>query len=296
MKNLLFMIFTILVLMIYSNTLKDLVNFSLQSELYSHLVAIPFVSAYFIYLKRRDLFSHSGYSYGAGTSLIVCGSILYLIGWNQGRWLSRGDMLSLSILSAVVLWTGGFVFFYGARVLRISAFPFLFLLFMVPVPKAIMDGVITFLQKGSTEVTHALFVILGIPLVREGVTFNLAGICVEVAKECSGIRSSIALVIVGILSAVLYLKTPWKRILLVLSTVPLAILKNAVRIVTLSLLGLYVDTRWITGSNLHRRGGVAFFLFSLLLMFPLLLLLRRSERKARADEDQKQAGTGDACA
>ena len=79
------------------------------------------------------------------------------------------------------------------------------------------------------------------------------------------------------LAAYLMLRTGWKRVLLVLLALPLAMLKNAIRITTLSLLAIHFDMRILTNSDLHREGGILFFLLALLIMMPILFALRRSE-------------------
>jgi exosortase/archaeosortase family protein len=81
-----------------------------------------------------------------------------------------------------------------------------------------------------------------------------------------------------LLAAHLYLRTPWKIVVFILLVLPLSVIKNGVRIVTLTLLSLYVDPRFLTGS-FHRDGGFVFFLLALLLLFPVFVLFERSERR-----------------
>jgi exosortase len=117
-----------------------------------------------------------------------------------------------------------------------------------------------------------------VPFVRDGFVFQLPNISVEVAKQCSGIRSGMAIFIVAILAGYMFLKSYWKIIFLVVCAVLIAMLKNGIRILTLSLLGNYVDPR-ILKSSLHREGGIPFFIVALLLLAPILFFLRRSEKK-----------------
>jgi len=138
--------------------------------------------------------------------------------------------------------------------------------------------VITFLQIGSTEVTYVFFKLTGIPLLRDGFIFHLPGISIEVAEQCSGIRSSIALLITSIMAGQLFLRSVSGKIVLALSIIPITIFKNGLRILTLSLLGVYVDER-ILSSELHKKGGIPFFFFSLIFLGSILWLLRRSEKR-----------------
>jgi exosortase len=147
---------------------------------------------------------------------------------------------------------------------------------MIPLPERFLDWTIQLLQRGSTEVAYLLFNLVGVPALKQGFVISVPGISIEVAAECSGIRSSLALLITCLLAAHLYLRTPWKIAVFILLVLPLSVIKNGIRIVTLTLLSLYVDPRFLTGS-LHREGGFVFFLLALLLLFPVFLALERSE-------------------
>jgi exosortase len=149
---------------------------------------------------------------------------------------------------------------------------------MVPVPGLIIDTIILLLQKGSAEVAYTFLKLTGIPVFREGFIFHLPGISIEVARECSGIRSSIALLITSLMAGHLFLKTGSRKIILSLSIFPIAIVKNGLRIVTLSLLTVYVDER-IISSPLHHKGGIVFFIPGLLILWLILWLLRKSEKR-----------------
>ncbi len=276
-----FLFFCAAWLALFYGSLRELVLLALRSELYSHTLLIPLVSGYLMYDRRKEIFADTGRSYGIGGPVAAAGILLYFAGRNLGTALSRNDHISLMVFSSVLSLAGGFILFYGKRAFRSAAFPFFFLAFMIPVPAVIMDKIILFLQSGSTDATYAAFKLLGIPVARDGFVFTLPGISIEVAKECSGIRSSIALFIMGILASALFLDSPWKRAVLVLTIVPLAVIKNTIRIVTLSLLGLYVDEAFVGGSDLHRNGGFVFFLTTVALFMLILWVLRKSERKAK---------------
>jgi len=177
-----------------------------------------------------------------------------------------------------VLW-GAFIFTYGTKAFLSALFPMLFLVFMIPFPYEMMEKIITFLQKGSTEFANFLLWLSHVPYYREGFVFHTASIDVEVAPECSGIRSGLALLITALLAGYLFLNSWWRRAILVLCVIPMTMLKNGIRITTLTLLSTYVDPR-ILQSPLHREGGIPFFILALLLMAPILYFLRRREEKA----------------
>ena len=153
----------------------------------------------------------------------------------------------------------------------------LFLFLMVPIPDFLLNQAISWLQSGSTEVSHALFELMGVPVLRNGFIFSLPGVNIEVARECSGIRSSLALFITTLLAGHLFLRSTWTKAVLTFITLPLLVVKNGIRIVTVTMLSIYVDPGFLTG-RLHQQGGILFFLLALVFLAPVLRLLQTSER------------------
>jgi exosortase len=140
-----------------------------------------------------------------------------------------------------------------------------------------MERIIFALVTASTSVTTVLFKAIGVPFVQEGSIFHLPDLSLEVSRECSGIRSSLALLITTILAGHLFLKTFRKKAILALAVVPVAVFKNGLRIVSLYLLSYFIDMRFIEGSFHHRIGGSVFFGLGLVIMGLILWLLRRTE-------------------
>jgi exosortase len=242
------------------------------------MMFVPFVSAYFVFLKRRQIGLQTDYSFKTGAILLMIGVLLFWVGDAKSFGLSQSSHLSLAALSALIFWIGGFVLLYGVKCFKIAAFPLLFLLFMVPIPARALETVIYILTCGSAEAAYGLFKLTGVSIFREGFSFHLPALRIEVAEQCSGINSSIALFVSSIVAAQLFLRTRWKKVVLVLSIFPITIIKNGMRIVALTLLGAYVDPR-ILSSDLHRKGGIPFFIVALAMLAPILWLLRRSEKK-----------------
>jgi exosortase/archaeosortase family protein len=92
----------------------------------------------------------------------------------------------------------------------------------------------------------------------------------------------LALLITSLLAGYVFLRSKWRRGILALSVVPVAIIKNGVRIVTLSLLAAYVDRGFLTGSLHHRYGGALFSVLALAALVPVLWLLQRQESSGRS--------------
>jgi exosortase len=268
--------------------LSTVINLSLrygEYEHYSHIVIIPVISLFLIYLRRDAIFAQveSGARLGA---VVIVGAII-------GSWLPRVLRLddaiawTVAILCMVGMVIGAFVLCYGTRSFRSAAFGLLFLLFMVPLPPFMLHAIIGFLQRASAEASALIFDLVGVPVFRQGFVFALPGVTIEIAEECSGIRSSIALFIVGLVAAHLYLGSTWAKVVVALIAVPVAIFKNAVRIVVLSLLGTYVDPGFIGAGLLHRTSGIPVFAMAFAILGAIIWLLHRSEawfdrRAARA--------------
>jgi exosortase len=267
-----------LTLTVFWVSLTMLIRFSLQQQQHnSHIILIPLISAALLIRERQRIFSRLETHWFAGLALVVAGALFYSSGHRYSAAASENDQLSVAIFAVVVIWIGGFVLCYGLRSLRAGLFPLLFLFFMVPIPDFVLNRTILWLQTGSAEVSYAAFELAGVPVFRTGFVFSLPGVTIEVAKECSGIRSSLALLITTLLAGHLFLRSPWRKAVLILVAVPLLIVKNGIRIVTLSLLSIYVDPSFLTGS-LHHKGGFVFFLLALALLAPVLWLLEKSER------------------
>lgn len=284
-RNRLFLAFNAVFALIFFGPLRDLIRTALGSEYDAYIPFIPFISAYLLYMDRQRIFSQRESSRAVGFLAMGAGILLLFLGRNQAGLLDHRDYQAVVTFAAVLTWIGGFALCYGIGSVRSAVFPLLFLFFMVPVPGAVLEEIILFLQTGSAEVSYRFFQLTGVPVARDGFTFQLPGIDVVVAKQCSGIRSSLSLVITGVLAAYLFLRTGWARGILILSIVPLAVVKNGIRIFTLSVLGVYWD-RSILASDLHRKGGFLFFIIALILAGVVMLLLRKAEARV-ALKDKK---------
>jgi len=275
-RNLLFALFIGLVLVLFGESLKEMAGLTLHSELYSHIPLVPLISLFLLYVERNEIKTEPSYSGRIGSLFALAGLCFFFVGI-QWDGLSRNDHLSVMMAGVVACILGGIILFYGVPFFRKALFPLLFLVFIIPIPSTVLDPFIRFLQIGSTHAADLLLKATGTPFLRDGFVISLPDISIEVAKECSGIRSSICMVITGILAAHLFLRTGGRKILLVLSVLPITIFKNGVRILALSLLAVYVNTSFITNSSLHRDGGILFFILGLGLLAPILWYLRKTE-------------------
>jgi exosortase len=270
-------------------TLRGLVNAGLNFVFCSQILAAPFITAGLVYLRKKEIFHKVEFYPKAGTTAVVAGLILYFIGRHSSPLLTSYDALAAAAFGVVVVWVAAFYAVYGPTALRAAIFPLCCLLIAVPIPDYILNESVRYLQSGSTAIADWMFQLLGVPVMRNGFLLSLPGLTIEVAKECSSVRSSVALVITCLLAGYFFLRSAWKRAALILIALPLSILKNGIRIVTLSLLSIYVNPAFMN-SDLHRDGGIVFYLLALAILFPIFRLLEKSDRKELRHRAPASAG------
>lgn len=185
--------------------------------------------------------------------------------------------LGLFQLSYLLFVAALFVFFYGSSIISRFKFSWVLMLFTIPAPTFLLEGLVHFFRYGSAEVVDLLFQLTGMNYIREGLTFHFPRVSIFIAEECSGIRSSIALFITTLLAGQLLLRTIPAKLLLLLFVAPLTILKNGIRITTLTILANKVDPKWLTDSALHHNGGIVFFGVILVLLFAIIFSLQKIE-------------------
>lgn len=226
-------------------------------------------------ISRKEPPSQAKIGYPTALAFLVLALALTAL-TSSSTSLNPSEWLSASILSLILLIVSGFIFLFGDRAAWASRFPFAFLLFAVPLPDFLLKRVVYWLQSGSAAVAELFFDMSGFPVLREGFVFRLPRISIEVAQECSGIRSSIALLILAVLVSHFSFRSFWKQTVFVGAGLVMMIVKNGIRIATLTLLANYVNPDFLYG-KLHHRGGIVFFLIGLALLMPVYWLLRRGE-------------------
>ncbi len=265
--------------LIFSHPIIAFVRISLSNPDASHLILVPFISAWVIFVERRKVFRDLSYGTAIGGFFffLACG-VAFVSRFLAGS-PSLDVQLSGYILALVLSWIAGFALLFGESACRAGYFSLLLLFLMVPLPNFLLIRVIYLLQLGSAWIAGSLFDLVGVPVLREGFVFHLARFNIEVAKECSGIRSSMALLVLALLISHFQLNRFWSKALFVVSGLLMMILKNGIRISTLSILAIYVDPGFLLG-RLHHEGGIVFFALALLLLLPVLALLRRWESRS----------------
>lgn len=249
---------------------------ALNDDEYTHILLILPISAALIFMdwKPPEPFAGSGASFNS-ILLVMAVSITALTRWKSDS-LPFDVQLSVNMLAFVVWWVAAFVLCFGTPAFRRALFPLCFLFWLVPIPESLLNPIISLLQQGSAAAARLLFAAVGVRVEQDGLLLHIPGLTLEVARECSSIRSSLMLLVTTMVLAQLLLRSPWRKALIVALAIPLSIAKNGLRIFTIGMLGTRVDPSFLTG-RLHRQGGIIFFLIALAAIFLMLWIARRGE-------------------
>lgn len=233
---------------------------------YSHGFLIAPLSAYFVFERHsrlRDLPMRAAPIMGF---LLVAGSLLLLAAG------TLGSEFFLTRVSLVGTLAGIILFLYGPRHLRILAFPLAFLLLMIPIPAIVFNQLAFPLQLLASRLGENVMTFSGVPVLREGNVIVLATTTLEVAEACSGIRSLISLLSLGIVFGYFTDARLAVRVGLALATIPLAILTNALRVAGTGIAAHYWSPAAAEGFFHTFSGWLVFFAaFAMLVLVAKLL-------------------------
>jgi exosortase C (VPDSG-CTERM-specific) len=275
----LFAVWVVVLCGVLAVPLVDLVRYASANDLHSHVVLVPIVFVGLLFLRRGST-PWGGRQDVAGVCLaggLAAGC--YAAGWMGRADISHGDYLAWMACSFVLAVIAGGFWCLGRIGMKKLAFPFGFLFFMVPLPDVAVSALEHASMLASAEAADWWFGLVGMPVLREGVVFHIPGIVLEVADECSGIRSSWVLLITAVLASNLFLASAWRRWVLISLVIPLGILRNGFRIMVIGFLCAEYGAEMID-SFVHRRGGPLFFGISLVVLFALLWMFRAWEEHA----------------
>jgi exosortase C (VPDSG-CTERM-specific) len=266
------------VILLFGPSLLRLAAHANQESLHSHVVLVPFITAYLLIINRRALPTTYTTSIAGALVMAAAGVSGLAAATALDGQLSLNDSLALTTFAwASFVAAGGFLFL-GRRWMSAASFAMAFLFFTIPLPDAAAYWLERASVLASAEATSWLFHLTGALVIRQGTVFELPGIVLRVGQECSGIRSSWVLFITSVLASHLILEMRWRRALLVAFVFPLAIVRNAFRIFVIAMLCVHVGPYMIQ-SEFHRRGGPLFFGLSLIPLFLVVIWLRRGEQR-----------------
>jgi exosortase len=168
---------------------------------------------------------------------------------------------------------GGILFVLGWSHLRALVFPLGVLLLMIPIPAIIFNQIVFPLQLLASRVGEASLSAAGIPVLREGNILFLANTSLEVAEACSGIRSLVSLLTLGIVCGYFVDRRPGIRTAIALSSIPVAIVANGLRVAGTGFAAHFISPAAARGF-FHTFSGWLVFVFAFVLLFAVVRMLQ----------------------
>jgi exosortase len=254
---------TIALVFTFWQVLVRLVDAWIVDGNYSHGFLIPPLAAYFAW-ERRAKFAAAPIRQSWFGLVVLVGSLLVLLAGLMGSELFLSRIALLGALAGIVL------FLFGWKRLQVMAFPLAFLLLMIPLPAIIFNRIAFPLQLFASRVGESAISVANIPVLREGNVLHLADTSLEVAEACSGIRSLVSLITLGIVYGYFIDTRPWVRAVIVASTIPVAILANGARVAGTGLAAEWFSPKAAEGF-FHEFSGWIVFLFA----FAMILVVQR---------------------
>ncbi len=249
--------FTVALLALYAGTVYQMVVEWFEVEEMGHGIFVPFVAGYLAWQKRDEILAQPVQPSWWGVPFLLWGFCQLLLGHLGADYFVARTALFSSVIG-IILTCCGFA------VLRAVSFPLAICLFMIRLPMFIY-GQITFpLQIFASTVAEKTLFMLGIPVLRDGNILELASQRLSVVEACSGIRSLISLAFLSLIYAYFFDNKPWMRWVLVVASVPIAIIANAVRVTLTGIISEY-KKEFAEGAY-HALEGWVIFMVALVIL------------------------------
>jgi exosortase len=248
-----------LLMWLYGPTLARLVGQWWKDPNFSHGFFVPLFSVFVVWQERSRLSGLSPRPSWWGLLFLAMGMCVLIVG-------QMGAELFLSRVSLLIVMGGCIVLFLGWNFLRALAFPWAFLLLMIPIPTILFNQITFPLQLLASRVASTTLPWMGVPVLREGNVIVLPAMALEVAEACSGIRSLMSLATLAVIYGYLMEQKVAIRVVLALASIPIAVAANSLRIVGTGLLVQYWDPEKAQGF-FHEFSGWLIFVISLSMLY-----------------------------
>jgi len=255
------------IVILYWQVFARLIDAWIVDGNYSHGWLILPIALYFVWERRAKLEATPLKPSWFGL-VVFAGSVMVLLAGILGSELFLARVSLIGLLAGIVL------FLFGWKHLWILAFPLAFLLLMIPIPAIVFNKIAFPLQLFASRVGESTISAFNIPVLREGNVLVLANTQLEVAEACSGIRSLVSLLTLGIVYAYFSDTRAWVRAVIVLSTVPVAILANGARVAGTGIAAHYLGPGAAEGFY-HEFAGWAIFIIAFLMMLAIQKIVVR---------------------
>jgi len=257
-----------------------------HSPNWSHGFVIPLFSLYLLYARRDELFAARRRTFLPGLPLMII-SILFIVvsfAFIRTLWLCNLGMIAL-LLSMVL-------YLAGPEVIRITWLPILFLVFAMPIPEMLYSEIALPLQNLAATISTMTLQAMGAKIEVSASALTITSISgqihhLTVAEACSGVRSLMAFLALGVAWAYLERRPMWQRVVLVIFAVPIAILCNVLRVTITCAMFVY-DKPELGQNFMHEFTGMLMLIPALALFWGLGKLLDHLFVEVDVDTDGEQ--------
>ena len=263
-------ILSIMLLILYGDTFLKWGSDIWNDQNYSHGMLIPLISLYLIQQRLVQLRKAQSTTCNKGLFFILPALILFVLASVSGEQFSQR-------VSFVILLYGLVLFLEGKEIAKILLFPIALFLFAIPLPYILYNAIAFPLKLIATKIAAGIISLFGMPVFRDGNVIHLPHTTLEVVDACSGIRSLMTLITLAFLLASFQLRSYWKRALLVMLALPIAVVANAGRVALTGLL-TKSDPAWGSGT-LHEITGWGVFVISFGFLIGISFVLDRQREK-----------------
>jgi len=248
----------ILLLIIFYDGIEEMVGIWSRKEEYGYGFLIPVISAFFIWQKKNELERIEYKGSWTGIFVITVGIIGLILGELSTLFIIVQYSFLLTLYGVIFAMT-------GYRVMRLIWVPLFLLVFMIPLPQFLYQGLSAQLQLVSSELGVAFIRMVGISVYLEGNVIDLGVYKLQVVEACSGLRYLFPLMTLSFIAAYIFRVAFWKRAIIFLSSLPITIFMNSFRI---GVIGILVD-QWGPGQAegfLHYFEGWIIFMACIVIL------------------------------
>ena len=276
-------LYGLLLIGVYYSSLAYMIS-QWEREDYSYCYLIPFIVLYLIWEKRNQLASLPSVSSWKGLIPFILGIVFFWLGELGGEYFTL--YISFWLVMVGICWMH-----LGWEKLKTIAFPLLFSLTMFPFPNFLHNKISVNLKLISSQLGVAMMQLYGMSAYREGNVIDLGFTQLQVVDACSGLRYLFPLIVLGILLAYFFKAAFWKRVIVVISTIPLSIITNSLRI---ALTGILYEA-WgakVAEGFFHGFSGWFIFMFSLGVLLLEMRILKKvlPEKSSLVQGSKRQEG------
>ena len=241
-------------------------RFEARDSYYSHGYMVPFVSAYLVWRKRKELATIEPQGSFWGLPFIVIGLFIHVVSYFL-------KINFTTYASCMVVLFGTVLFLGGWKITRVLLFPLIFLIFMIPLPRVIILGISFEMKLFASEISSWLINLVGIETSVSGSRIFYPGGFLLIGDPCSGLRSLISFLALGTVVVQLTSGNIWKKGVLFASVIPIALLSNVVRIIVLTVAS-YIYGSQIVDGFLHDFMGIMVFVIGFVSLIALMNILK----------------------